>query len=169
MNILEKLSKIPKSNPQTLPYMSDQEFALCKARLSGRGMNLFPNKFDRDIPYFVGITWEQPIFEKGAHSRHNFGTFKCLETATAVAKLVGLAFIGKRAITGDYDLAVVEASPEWHRWCNSKLNQTIIKMAMEELPTAVEVHRYPDKAYLLDLDRDTLPHGQMEVEFNPFA
>lgn len=115
MNSLAKVSDAVAKVPMTAP-----EVAGLKAKLYKENrMNVYPNKFNRAIPYSVRV--------RQGNEWTSHGNFTSVDVAAAVGTLVSASLFGAKALQGNYDQAVVETHPEFTAWMANEKNADVLR------------------------------------------
>lgn len=125
-----KASNLNKAiNTTTRTEMTNSQVEQCKAALrrDNRGYNVQPNRFDIDTPYRVAINYQ--------NDWTNFGNFKSADVAAAIGTIVAVAYFGEKAVTGEYDEAIVDASEEFKAWIADPRNANVLAMASGDKPS----------------------------------
>ena len=134
ISILQKLAgmkKVDNANRVATVEMTDIELAQCKIAIksNNRGYNVLANKWNRAKPYRVSIN-HSSIQAKGNWA--NYGEVACVHAAAAVGSIVSIAYFGDKAVAGEFDMEVAEASAEFQSWLLDERNQDVIAKANGE-------------------------------------
>jgi len=119
---LNKLALVEAKVP-----MTEAEVTGLKIRLfDDKRLNVYPNKFDRTVPYSVRVKSTKSAIEAGAKEWTTHGNFTSIDVAAAVGSLVSLSIYGGKAMRGNYDQAKAEAHPEFAAWLGDERNQAVL-------------------------------------------
>lgn len=126
LSLLDSLSTMKRASASDVVKkipMSDGQEALLKTQLTeGNRMNVYPNKFNVDVPYRVQL-------RRGTvYTTH--GYFTDVDVATAVGTICSKASFKDKALAGEFDAAKVAEHPEYLAWLADDRNQVIIAQAM---------------------------------------
>ncbi len=89
--------------------LSEHVMEIMRQRLqAGSRHNVFPNKYDKSRPFRVSINYD---------GWKNVGTFTDIDAATAVGAIIAVAYYGRAANTGKFDVAKAQQHPEYINWC----------------------------------------------------
>ena len=108
--------------------MTPKQVADVSAKLKAQNrMNVYPNKFDVEVPYRVQT--RKGSGKAAVWKQH--GYFTNVDVASAVGTICSKAQFGEKALAGEFDAAVVAEHEEFKAWMSDDRNQEVIAAATD--------------------------------------